>query len=154
MDGKEVKVADRMRRLCSRREYCSADILRKATDALEGDAAAARKILDELVREKYVDDLRYASAFARDKAAIQGWGPAKIRYMLSSKGVSRDIIGSALGEIDEGKASARLDRLMEAKYRSLKDDPQCRLKMLRFGLGRGYAYEEVETALKKIYDGL
>ena len=36
---------------------------------------------------------------------------------------------------------------MENKFRSLKDDPQCRLKMLRFGLGRGYAYEEVAEVI-------
>jgi hypothetical protein len=40
-------------------------------------------------------------------------------------------------------------KLLENKYRSLKDDPQCRLKMLRFGLGRGYDYEQVEGVLKR-----
>jgi SOS response regulatory protein OraA/RecX len=36
---------------------------------------------------------------------------------------------------------------MENKFKSLKDDPQCRLKMLRFGLGRGYSYEDVASAV-------
>lgn len=144
------KVADRLRRLCSRREYCSCDILRKATDALEGDRETAIKLLDELVKDKYVDDLRYATAFARDKASISGWGATKIRYALSAKGVSREVIDEALCEIDASSAQARLDRLLENKYRSLKDDPQCKLKMLRFGLGRGYSYNEVEAAVRKL----
>ena len=49
------KVMDRMRRLCSRREYCSADILKKAADALDGDDAKASEVLGRLVEEKYVD---------------------------------------------------------------------------------------------------
>ena len=142
------KVLDRMRNLCSRREYCRADIMKKAMSALDGDREKAEKVIEILVAEKYIDELRYASAFARDKSSISGWGETKIRYMLSSKGVPREVIDKALEEIDESKAMTRLERLMENKYRSLKDDPQCRLKMLRFGLGRGYGYEEVSEVLE------
>ena len=142
------KVLDRMRNLCSRREYCRADIMKKAMSALDGDREKAEKVIEILVAEKYIDELRYASAFARDKSSISGWGETKIRYMLSSKGVPREVIDKALEEIDGAKAMTRLERLMVNKYRSLKDDPQCRLKMLRFGLGRGYGYEEVSEVLE------
>jgi regulatory protein len=142
------KVLDRMRNLCSRREYCRADIMKKAMSALDGDREKAEKVIEILVAEKYIDELRYASAFARDKSSISGWGETKIRYMLSSKGVPREVIDKALEEIDESKAMTRLEKLMENKYRSLKDDPQCRLKMLRFGLRRGYGYEEVSEVLE------
>ena len=144
------KVLDRMRNLCSRREYCRADIMKKAMSALDGDREKAEKVIEILVAEKYIDELRYASAFARDKSSISGWGETKIRYMLSSKGVPREVIDKALKEIDESKAMTRLEKLMENKYRSLKDDPQCRLKMLRFGLGRGYGYDEVSEVLENL----
>lgn len=141
------KVADRMRRLCSRREYCVGDIRKKLMVQLDGNAAEAAEILEHLMKEKYIDDLRYASAYARDKASISGWGATKIRYMLSAKGISSEVISQALEEIDSSKAQVRLDKLMENKFKSLKDDPQCRLKMLRFGLGRGYSYEDVASAV-------
>lgn len=141
------KVLDRMRNLCSRREYCRADIMKKVVSALDGDRERAEKVMEILVAERYIDEFRYASAFARDKSSISGWGETKIRYMLSSKGIPREVIDKALEEIDESKAMTRLEKLMENKYRSLKDDPQCRLKMLRFGLGRGYGYEEVSKVL-------
>ena len=141
------KVLDRMRNLCSRREYCRSDIMKKVLTALDGDRAAAEKVLDVLVAEKYIDEQRYASAFARDKASLAGWGGTKIRYMLSSKGIPRDIVEHALEDIDDSKARIKLEKLMDNKFRSLKDDPQCRLKMLRFGLGRGYAYEEVAEVI-------
>ena len=144
------KVLDKMRNLCSRREYCRSDIMKKVLKALDGDRTGAEKITETLVREKYIDELRYSSAFARDKASIAGWGETKIRYMLSAKGIPRETISLALEEIDEGKAAGRLEKLMENKFKSLKDDPQCRMKMLRFALGRGYGYEEVSSVL----DGL
>lgn len=152
MDERIIKVIDRLRGLCSRREYCVEDMRQKALKALEGDAASADEIVETLLKEKYVDDLRYASAFARDKASIRGWGEVKIRYMLSAKKISRDIIDQALAEIDDRKASDRLHKLLENKYRSLKDDPQRKLKLLRFALSRGYSYEKVNCYIKKLGD--
>lgn len=139
-----------MRALCSRREYCRRDVLKKVMTALDGDSAKAEEIVQKLVEEKYVDDRRYAAAFARDKSAISGWGQAKIKYMLAAKGVDRDIISEALGEIDDKRADDRLQKLMENKARSLKDDPQRRMKLLRFGVGRGYGYEEVLFVIDRI----
>lgn len=124
--------------------------MKKALTALDGDACEAENIVSMLVEERYVDDMRYASAFARDKASIAGWGNVKIRYMLSAKGISKDVIDEALREIDEGKATARLDKIIENKARSLKDDPQKRLKILRFALGRGYEYDEVKHILDRL----
>ena len=144
------KVADRLRGLCSRREYCCSDVMKKAVAALDGDQSEAARIVDILVEERYVDDLRYASAFARDKSSISGWGRVKISHMLSAKGISRDIIKEALEEIDEEKASSRLDKLLQSKARSLKDDPQAKLKLLRFALGRGYGYDEVKDIVDEL----
>ena len=143
------KALDKMRRLCSRREYCVSDIRTKLMKELEGDVQKVESALTKLKEEKYVDDLRYATAFARDKAAISGWGATKIRYMLSAKGVAKDVISEALNEVDEGKASSRLEKLLENKYKSLKDDPQWKIKLLRFALGRGYSYDEVNDQIHR-----
>lgn len=150
MDDKKIKVTDRLRGLCSRREYCVEDVRQKALKALDGDAVLAAEVVETLVKEKYVDDLRYASAFARDKSSIHGWGEVKIRYMLSAKKISREVIDQALAEIDESRASSRLEKLIETKYKSLRDDPQCRLKLLRYALGRGYSYDEINATINSL----
>lgn len=143
------KALDKMRRLCSRREYCVSDIRTKLMKELEGDAQKAETALNKLIEERYVDDLRYATAYARDKASISGWGATKIRYMLSAKGVAKDVISEALNEVDESKATSRLEKLLEHKYKSLKDDPQWKIKLLRFALGRGYSYDEVSDQIRR-----
>ena len=144
------KLTDRLRRQCSRREYCKADILKKALTVLDGDKEAAAKVLETLISERYVDDLRYATAYAREKAMISGWGETKIRYMLSAKRIDRSLVDQALTEIDASKADSRLQKLLENKAKTLKADPQIRLKLLRFALGRGYQYDDVVRVLQDI----
>ena len=146
----EQRVLERLQRQCARMEYCISDVRRKALKALEGDADAAERIVASLVRDRFVDDRRYAAAFAREKAALQGWGVVKIRFQLRGKGISDEIITEALQEIDPAKAASKLDKLAADRYRLLKDDPQCRLKLLKALLSRGYGYDEVEAAVKRV----
>ena len=145
-----ARCLSRLQKLCSKAEYCRADVYRKALKDLEGDEEAAQKVVEALVAEKYVDDARFASAFAREKASLQGWGPVKIRFQLRGKGVPESVIAAALEEIEPEKADARLEKLLSAKARTLEGDPQFRLKLLKFALSRGYEYNTVEAALKKI----
>lgn len=149
----EKKVLDRLQRQCARMEYCTSDIRRKALKALEGDEAAADRVVASLLEDRFVDDLRYASAFAREKASLQGWGTVKIRFMLSAKGISREVIGEALAEIEPEKAASRLGKVAAEKYRVLKDDPQCRLKLLKFLLSRGYSYDEAAPVVETLLHG-
>ena len=145
-----TRCLSRLQKLCSKAEYCRADVYRKALKDMEGDSEAAGKVVGQLVADKYVDDARYASAYAREKAGLQGWGPVKIRFQLRAKGVSDADIASALQDIEPEKADARLEKLLAAKARTLEGDPQFRLKLLKFALSRGYEYDTVEAALKKI----
>lgn len=146
----EEKVLERLQRQCVRMETCTSDLYRKALKAMEGDAEAAARILASLTADRFVDDRRYAAAFAREKSSLQGWGPVKIRFMLRGKGISDDIITEALQEVDPEKALSKLDKLAADKYRLLKDDPQCRLKLLKALLSRGYGYDEVEAAVSRM----
>ena len=144
MEEKTKQVLSRLEVQCSKREYCRADIFRKALERMEGDRGAAEEIVASLEADNFVSDLRYASAFAREKASLTGWGPVKIRFALSAKGIARETIDEALTEIEPEKAEARLERLLETKRKSLEGDPQIKLKLLKFALSRGYDYDTVK----------
>lgn len=147
-DSDPKKLLERYERQCARMEYCSGDVRRKALKALGGDAEAADQIVASLVKDGFIDDRRYAGAFVREKSSLQGWGEAKLRYMLAAKGIPREVIADALTEIDAEKASAKLEKLLRAKARTLEGDPAFRLKLLKFGLSRGYDYDEVDAAIR------
>ncbi len=146
----EKKVLERLQRQCARMESCTFDVRRKAVKAMEGDVDAADRIVSSLVKDRFVDDRRYAAAFAREKSTLQGWGTVKIRFQLRGKGISDEIISEALQEVDPEKAASKLDKLAADKYRLLKEDPQCRLKLLKALLSRGYGYDEVEAAVSHV----
>lgn len=145
-----AKVLDRLQAQCVKREYCRSDIFRKALTAFEGDKAAAERIVDELVRDRFVDDARYAAAFAREKSRLTGWGPVKIAFALSGKGISKAAAAEALREVDQDEADRRMVSVLETKYKSLKGDPQEKFKLIKFGLTRGYEYDRIAPAVDDI----
>lgn len=147
------KCLSRLQRLCSKAEYCRSQMYTKALRDLEGDSDAAKRVVDSLVADRYVDDARYASAFAREKSSIQGWGPVKIRFQLRSKGISDADIASGMSEIEQPKAARKLESVLAAKYRTLQGDPQCKLKLLKFALSRGYEYGDVAAAVDSVMKG-
>lgn len=171
------RILDRMRRLCSRREYCSREIYGKAVSALKkglpqaSDAdleKMASGLLSSLVSDRYVDDRRYAAAFARDKSSLSGWGRMKICRALSLKGIHEDIISDAVSTIDTSSASLRMEKVLDVKYRSLckaghrgdrsvqksgTEAMEIKMKMLRYAAGRGYRYEEAAPVIERLISG-
>ncbi len=143
MDDKGKKVLDYLQGICSKREYCRSDVLRKAIDRLDGDRSGAEELVDSLVKDRFVDDFRYACAYAREKSFVSGWGPHKVSTMLLSKQIDRQTIQDALSDIDAERASAKLSKVLEVKWKSLAGDPQAKYKLLRFALSRGYDYSQV-----------
>ena len=157
------KALDRMMAVCSRRECCRRDIrtklerlsCRRTGSDLPLLPSQVEEIIDALCREKFIDESRYASAFARDRSSLQGWGPLRIGRALAAKGISSEDIASALESIDESSSDSRMETLLRAKVRSLRgcDDPQARfVKVLRYGLSRGYTYEKITECYRRITD--
>ena len=146
----ESVLLNRMMRLCARSEHCKSEIRRKLSE-LTPDRQDA--VLAQLCREGYIDDARYARAFARDKSALQGWGNLKIKLALQRKAIDADAIAAALDEIDGTAASLRMEQVLRAKWKSLEreTDPKKReARFFRHALGRGYHFEEI----KRVYDNI
>jgi len=151
MDGGKYKeVLGKLQALCSKKECCSSEILSKATKLLDGDSEAAGQLLEELKAESYVDDLRYASAFAREKSSLTGWGPVKIAFQLRAKGIARADIDAALSEVDPDSAQSRMEKLMTAKWKSLEGDPYAKFKLIKYALTRGYDYDSVAPVAESL----
>lgn len=141
---------NRMMRLCAGRECCRSDIRRRLAALPPAEADA---VLETLCREGYVDDARYARAFARDKSALQGWGILKIKLALQRKGIAAEAVAAALAEIDAPAASSKMEQVLRAKWKALEreSDPEKKAaRFFRYGLGRGYSYDEI----KKAYDNI
>src|SRR3569833_1477938 len=67
----------------------------------------------ELQGQGYLDDARYARAYAEDRRALDGWGPDRIARRLAQAGVGLDEIEAALaarGAEQELEAAVELQR--------------------------------------------
>ena len=152
MNDEAKKVLGRLQNLCAKQECCSADMMQKALKALDYDRQTAEEVVAALVKDGYVDDARYAAAFAREKSSITGWGPVKIKFALAGKGIKGAAVDDALAEIDEGRADAKLRKLLENKWKTLAEDPQGKLKLIKFALSRGYEYDQVKNAIQDLHN--
>lgn len=138
----------RLESLCARAEHCTFEMATK----LRGwgiTGYEAEKIIDRLVDNRFVDDERFARSFVRDRYRFSGYGRRKIALGLIAKRIPRDIIDSAMEEIDEDIYFENLRRLIDRKASgldtSLFDD---RNKLYRYGIGRGYESALVAKAIK------
>ena len=134
-------------RLCARAEKSQEDARRlmRGWGLAERDAEG---VLAKLVRDRFIDDARYAGAFVREKLRLSGWGGYKIRTALQRKRISRALLDAALAEADRSGMDERLRRQLERKARTAKYTTQYELKtkLIRYGLSLGYDYETVVEA--------
>lgn len=135
-------------RLCARAEKSQEDARRlmRGWGLAERDAEG---VLAKLVRDRFIDDARYAGAFVREKLRLSGWGGYKIRTALQRKRIDRALIDAALAEADRSGMDERLRRQLERKARTAKYTTQYELKtkLIRYGLSLGYDYETVVEAV-------
>lgn len=134
--------------LCARSEQCEADLRGKIMRAgLRKEDADG--IIDFLRRERFIDDFRFARAFARDKTRFAAWGPAKIRAALMAKRIPSDCIREALAETESSDFEEGLMRAARNKARTLDLDSRGDLsKLCRHLMSRGFSYDDFQTALR------
>ena len=145
-----ARAIERMRGICSRKECCRQEIAAKLEKLEVEDVPGA---VEQLCKEGFIDERRYARAFARDKSSLQGWGSLKIKLALQRKGIETEVISAALEEIDTEAASAKLESLLRAKLRTLRKEENAaarKAKVLRYALVRGYGYDQIN----KVYNDI
>lgn len=138
----EKEALTRAMQLCSKKEYCSGDIRQKLA-GWEVNPELTDKIIETLIREKFIDDERYATAFANDKLKFSKWGKVKIGFMLKQKGVAVEIVSSVLSSIANELYAEVLQSELKKKARSLKanSDYEFKGKLVQFAVSRGFEYD-------------
>lgn len=149
----EPEMLHRAASYCSAAERCIFDV-RKKVEAGGLDAEAVERILERLVREKFIDERRFARSFVNDKLRFNKWGRIKIGYELQKKKIPADVRAEALDAIDEDEYRDILYNLLKAKKKTTrgKDPRDLFYKLLRFAAGRGFESGEAFGCLKQLLD--
>ncbi|MET0462706.1 MAG: regulatory protein RecX [Chitinophagaceae bacterium] len=80
------------------------------------------EIIASLIEDNYLNEERFAIAFAGGKFRMKQWGRVKIKYELKQKQVSDYSIKKAMKQIDEEEYTRLLEKLAQDKYAILKNE--------------------------------
>ena len=137
---------------CSKGEKCRSEVCAHLK-RFELSADEMQRLLGDLEKEGYLDERRYARAFASDRFRFQHWGRLKIRHALCLKSVPSAVAEAALEVISEEDYMAELRRTLMEKIKTTKkglDGAQWAAKIIRHALSRGFEAEAVRRCLAEI----
>lgn len=138
----------RLASLCAQAEHCQYEIKEKMRRWELGEEAQTR-IMERLVKERYIDEMRYARAFVKDKVVYNKWGRRKVEQALWQKQIDDDIRQSVLEEVDDETYVSVLRPLLKQKRKSTKAGSEYEMnqKLMRFALGRGFTFDIIRQCI-------
>ncbi len=110
-------------------------------------------LLSEMIEENYLNEERYAIAFAGGKFRIKKWGRVKIRYELKQKRISEYCTRLGLASIDEDEYLKTLHSLFEQKQASVKSEKNIfvkKQKIRSFLMQRGFEPQLISGLLQNM----
>ena len=134
--------------LCAQAEHCQQE-MRDKMKRWEMAPEVQERVIARLIKERYIDDERYARAFVKDKIRYNKWGRRKVQQGLWMKHIDDDIQQRVLSEVDDTEYLAALKPLLKQKAKSIKaeNDYELTQKLVRFALGRGFTYDIIRQCL-------
>ena len=128
-----------IQRYCAFQERCQSEVEERLRSMGVLPEAQAELVAD-LMANGFLNEERFARAFARGKFRIKGWGPRKIAQGLQAKRVSSACINLGLSELEEGEVRGYLLRQRE-KY---PDDQEFLAWAYRRGFDRSSAMQALQ----------
>jgi len=143
----------KLKHFCAYQERCHSEV-REKLYALGVRSREHDEIITRLIEENYLNEERFAIAFAGGKWRINHWGRVKIRFALKQKQISEYCIRKAMKEIGEDEYREVLQRLANEKYGSLRKHQHLvrRKKTIDYLVGRGFENGLVLEMMQNLTD--
>ena len=148
----EKQLLYKLERYCAYQERSRHEARQKLRLLGETDEAVQQRIIAQLEKNKFIDEARYARAFALDKFNLHDWGKVKIELGLKQNGISEKQIDVALAEINLRDYEQTLKKLLQKKFTELrneKDAFQKKGKLANYLIGKGYEADLVWSNLER-----
>ena len=147
-----IEGLEKAKSYCAYQERCHKEVSDKLY-SWKLNADEINYIIEHLIQENYLNEERFAIAFAGGKFRMKHWGRKKIEQKLKEKRVSEYCIKKALEEIDDEDYIRTLFRLIEKKHGSLKDKEPFtkKKKTAAYIYGKGYESDLIWEHLNDCY---
>jgi regulatory protein len=112
------------------------------------------ELLTRMIVEGFLNEERYAKAFAGGKFRIKKWGRLKIINELEAEGLTKKCIQKGLNEIDDSDYRKTLKDLMKKKATQLTETNlfKKRNKVASYVISKGYEPEQVWEMVKEVVE--
>jgi regulatory protein len=140
----------KLKHFCGYQERCHSEVKEKLF-SLGVSKNEHDEIISTLIEENYLNEERFAIAFAGGKFRVKQWGRIKIKYELKQKQVSEYNIKKAMKEIEETAYRDALQKLYEEKWNSLKGEKNRFIKLTKtrdYLLQKGYEMDLVRAVME------
>ena len=152
-----IKITDphlaliKMQSWCAYQERCQQDARNKLFE-LGLWPEAVENIIVKLIEDNFLNEERFATAFARGKFTIKKWGRIKIKQELKQKRVGDYCLKKAMQQIDETEYMATLKKLIDSKRKLIKEKSPIKLKfkLMNYVLSKGYEKDLVFDILNNM----
>ncbi|MFH0865447.1 MAG: regulatory protein RecX [Bacteroidota bacterium] len=144
---------------CVLQERCQQEIRSKLYEwGLFGEET--EQCIAELISTGFINEERFAKAFAGGKFRIKKWGKIKIRNELKRKNISEYCINKGLREINDSDYTEALKEILLKKSKELKALPAGRQeknmykkmnRLASFVLQKGYESERVWNIVREMF---
>ena len=146
-------VLSHLRNWCAYQERCQTDVREKLKNFQDKISfEEMNQIMSSLISDNYLNEERFANAYAGGKFRIKKWGKAKIRMMLRHKKISDFSINKAINAIDDSEYLNTLREILEKKLTELKSEKnkiKKHYKVLRFAQSKGFETDLILDVLKE-----
>ncbi|MAM29719.1 MAG: recombinase RecX [Flavobacteriaceae bacterium] len=112
---------------CAYQERCHKDVQKKLRD-MRMIPEAIDQIIHHLITQNYLNETRFAQAFARGKFRTKKWGRNRIVRELKFRDISKYNITLALKEISETDYQKTFHELAEKRLRQLENETNLQKK--------------------------
>lgn len=140
----------KLKHYCAYQERCHSEVKEKLYN-LGVWKKEHDEIISTLIEENYLNEERFAIAYAGGKWRVKQWGRVKIKYELKQKQVSEYCIKKALQQISQEEYLAVLKKLADEKYASLKAEQYLvrKKKTMDYLLNKGFEMDLVRGLVGK-----
>jgi len=110
-------------------------------------------LMSQLIENNYLNEERFAMAFAGGKFRIKQWGKTRIKFELKQRQVNDHSIKKALAAIPDKDYENTLKKLAEQKLETLKSENNVftkRSKLQNYLVGKGFEFNLVGEILKDV----
>jgi regulatory protein len=152
MSWTKSKGMQQIGRYCAYQERSHAEV-RTKLQQLKCPPEEAEEVMVTLIEQGFLNEERFARAYARGKFNQKAWGKHKIRQGLRGKGIGESLVDLALAEeIPEDLYQETLSREIRRHWgEDTVPDYEEKQKIRQHFIRRGFEWELVDEVIKDLY---